>query len=785
MINEKTLKSLEYYKVLSAASAFAVNESAKTELAALVPDMDFSAAEGLLLQTEAAYKILYTFTVDPIYSFDSAVNPCERAKIGSSLSIRELLKVRSLCATSRRTKSALINLPDESVAVIRAFALRISENRRLEDSIDRCILNEEELKDDASPKLRTIRTGIRSCKENIKRKLAEYLHSSDMSLYLQDNLFTIRNDRYVLPVRSEYRSSVPGLLHDQSSSGATVFIEPMRIVELNNDLKSFLIDELYEIEKILASLSGEVADLADELIGNERILNALDAVFAKARYSEAIRAKMPRLNNERVINIKKGRHPLIDPGKVVPIDVSIGSGYSVLLISGPNTGGKTVTLKTIGLFTLMAAAGIFIPAEEFSDISVFENIFCDIGDEQSIELSLSTFSSHIKNIAWVVSGLNANSLVLFDELGAGTDPDEGAALAIAITDYIHGFDCRLVVTTHYSRLKEYYLDKQFVCNASMEFDPATYKPTYRIIMGVAGASNAIKIAETLGLPDAIIRGAADQLSEEKKSFEGLLSVAEARRIEAERLKRAMETDSVKLSEELKAASDEREKLFELRQALQINLKNETRQIARKAAAEAEELIEQMKGLLAEANEKNLLRLKQARNKLDEIGYEGDHRRSNERPLSEGDIIMGMKAYVNTLSKTGIITSLPNKKHEVNIDLGNMNISINVAELSPVSASNDTDGKKNTAAFMRGIREAPKMEINLLGATVAEAIYQVDGLIDSAILQGVTTLRIVHGMGTGALRSGLHKYFKGNKYIAEFRLGGVGEGSAGVTIVTLK
>jgi len=782
MINEKSLKALEYRKILNTVSTYAINVGAKKALAECLPLTDYAGIIDKLSETEASYKMLYEHSVDPIFGFESAAAEAARAKYGSMLTIPELLRIRLLCSASGRTKKAVAKVNDAGVAKISAISEKIHNLNALDEKIDSCIYDEETLRDSASPKLQRLRCEIISCKEKIKNKLTEYLKSAEVSAFLQDNLFTVRNGRYVLPVRAECRGAIAGLLHDISASGQTVYIEPMRIVELNNELRQLLIEENYEVERILQELSVEVGSVADKLSKNEAALYLLDEIFARARYSESIRGVKPIINAAHKIDIIKGRHPLIDKDKVVPIDVRINNNDKMLLISGPNTGGKTVTLKTVGLFCLMAAAGLFLPAASGSEVTVFQKIFCDIGDEQSIELSLSTFSSHMKNIASIAHEADSDSLVLLDELGAGTDPEEGAALAVGITEFLMSKACKTIITTHYSALKEFYLDTPSVVNASMEFDQTDLKPTYRLIMGIAGASNAIYIAQNLGVPEEIIQTAKSQISEEKRAFEGLLASAEARRSEAERIKRDTEETQRALSAELNTATVERERLFELRQNMQKSYQTEVRRAAQKAAFEASELIEEMKKLLADASEANLLKLKQMRNKLDELGYDNEYRKFNESPLTPPDIEMGMPVYVNSLGKSGKILSLPNKKSEVVVDVGGMTVTTEVSDLSREGAKKAET--KATASFVSAKNDAPVMEINLLGQTVDEAVVNVERFIDNALMASVKVLRIVHGKGTGALRQGLHRYFRANRSIKEFRLGQAGEGSAGVTIITL-
>ncbi|MEG2086334.1 MAG: endonuclease MutS2, partial [Clostridia bacterium] len=546
MINSLAIKKLELVSVLKEASTYTQSISASEALMSLQPSSDYEKVNFLLAQTNEAKRLINYYGICPGFNFDTIIQVADKAKILSTLTMGELLRVKRMLSTARSVYSSFQSIDDSSIILLPNLASGIYFNKQIEEDIDYAIISEDEMNDRASEELYKIRNAIRKTNDEVKTKLAGYLHSSEMSKYLQDVIITMRQDRYVIPVKSEYRSMVSGLIHDQSASGATVFIEPMAIVTLNNKLKELMISERAEIEHILSEFTKQISCFAKELIANEAILVELDVVYAKAKYGDSIKATMPFVNNYGYINIKFGRHPLIDKNKIVPISVHIGDGFNVLLITGPNTGGKTVSLKTVGLFSLMASCGMMLPCHDESTISIFENIFCDIGDEQSIEQSLSTFSGHINNISKIMENLTDKTLVLIDEVGAGTEPNEGAALALAITEHILKSGSKAILTTHFSQLKEFSMITPNIENASMEFDPVTFAPTYKLIIGVPGSSNAIEIAKRLGLNEEIITSARGKLSEEKVAFENVLRQAESIRQDYEKAK----SDVDKLKEEL-------------------------------------------------------------------------------------------------------------------------------------------------------------------------------------------------------------------------------------------
>lgn len=551
MIRTSTLKKLELKKVLEDVAEYSQSVSAKNMILSTLPEVDSNKVRRLLDETDEAVKLINFYNVSPGFNFDSIREIADKAKILSTLSMKELLYVKRILSTSRSVSNAFSGVEDEEIFLLRQYTSMIYCNRSVEESIEFAVISEDEMNDRASDELYRIRTAIRRTNDEIKQKLNSYLHSSSISKYMQDSLITVREQRYVIPVKTEYKSYVPGLIHDQSASGATVFIEPMAIVNLNNKLKELYIDEKNEIERILIEFTSEISKFSDRLKENENILAYLDAVFSKAKYANDTRCTMPIVNDKGYIDIRNGRHPLIEKDKVVPISVRLGSGYNILLITGPNTGGKTVSLKTVGLFVLMAGCGLMLPCSRDSEISVFDNIFCDIGDEQSIEQSLSTFSGHITNISEIVKELSPRTLVLLDEIGAGTEPNEGAALAMAITEFILDSGAKAIITTHYSQLKEYSLITPGIENASMEFDPSTFAPTYKLIIGVPGSSNAIEIASRLGLDKKITEAARSKLSEEKISFENVLRQAESIRQRYEKTNEEIENIRNELAEELK------------------------------------------------------------------------------------------------------------------------------------------------------------------------------------------------------------------------------------------
>ncbi|MGN1042191.1 MAG: endonuclease MutS2, partial [Christensenellales bacterium] len=574
-MNERTIKSLEYNKIMERVSSFACTEKAKEKLKYALPFADYDAIRVALDETEEADIILYEHAINPSLNFDDVTQAIERAEIMSMLSMGELLRIERVLRVARCLKSQILNIPDERITLLKRKASDIFVDKSLEDDVNKAIISDTEMSDEASSQLKNIRSKMKKIAENIKSKLNSYVNGSTYSKYMQDNIITVRNDRYVVPLKAEYKGMIPGLIHDQSASGATLYVEPMVIVELNNDLKTCMLEESAEIDRILRAFTARVASEAAFIKNTFEVVTELDVVFAKAQYANVTKSVKPVLNTKGKVDIRKGRHPLIPADKVVPNDVRVGTDFNLLMITGPNTGGKTVCLKLVGLLILMGMSGLFVPAL-YAELPVYDNVFCDIGDEQSIEQNLSTFSSHMKNIVSIINGLTGNSLVLFDELGAGTDPTEGAGLALNISRYILSAGAKGVITTHYNELKEYAVVTEGVQNASMDFDPVSYSPTYKLIIGAPGASNALLIAEKLGLKKEIIDATREGISGDKFEFENILLSLEKSRKDAEIMLEEAKKDREAAKETLLAAEKEKERLFAQRERLNVSIKKETK-----------------------------------------------------------------------------------------------------------------------------------------------------------------------------------------------------------------
>lgn len=800
MTSQKVLTIIEFDKILSIASSYAVSEIGKEFLIKTLPTDDFLLASKCLDQTYEAYRILYLKFIDPINYFDDIEEIVSKAKINAVLSCAEILKIGRTIKNVQAVISKIKPLGEE-FGLIQNIVADMSYIKSLSDDIEISILDEYEISDSASDKLASIRRKITTSKQNIKEKLNGFLRSATYSKYLQENIITVRNDRFVIPVKNEYRGEIYGLLHDQSASGATAFIEPMQVVELNNQLKSLLIDEQIEIERILTMLTLQVSNNAEILFKNQNALVLLDTIFAKARYAEHIKAVKPTLKSDYVIKIIKGRHPLIAAEKVVPIDIELGNEHKIMIISGPNTGGKTVSLKTVGLFSLMAASGFMIPATEVT-IPVFKNLFCDIGDFQSIENSLSTYSSHIQNLVNITDNLSMGSLVLIDEIGAGTDPSEGAAIAIGLIKYMHKFGVLAIVTTHYSELKEFSLSNPYIRNASMDFDYKTLLPTYKIMMDLPGTSNALAIAKYLGLNNEILEEAKIAIDEEKHNFENVLRLARSLKSQAEREYEEAQKERVKLQQETDEIIKEKEKISQLKEKINLQADREVKSIILKKTAQANEYIERLTEIVqqAELNESELLKAKQLRTAIENQLYEDTIKTdyNDIKEISVNDIQVGMNSYIKTLQKECLILSLPDRKKMVDVSVGNMRLNIKINNLGILKYPTIRPEKKESIILKRAASKNDNLtpsnistpsnsavtEINLLGNTVDEAAVKLDVFLDNAIKNGLNEVKIVHGKGTGALRRGVQDYLKCNRVVSGYRLGMNNEGGSGVTIVTL-
>ncbi|MBQ9124030.1 MAG: endonuclease MutS2 [Lachnospiraceae bacterium] len=791
-MNEKVLRTLEYNKIMDMLMEKADSEPGKNLCKTLLPSTDLEEINQNQLETADALSRLFRQGSTSFGGNKDVGFAVRTLDIGSTLSAPELLKIAGLLDNVNRVKTYGRKDREEapSDSLTEYFDL-LSPLTQVAQEIRRCILSEEEIADDASPTLKNIRRQIAVTGDKIHTQLSSMVTGAYRT-YLQDAVITMRDNRYCIPVKAEYKGQVSGMIHDQSSSGSTFFIEPAAIVNLNNQLKELALKEQEEIEVILATLSAMAGEHTEELMSNYKLMTKLDFIFAKAKLALDQNATRPIFNEDHYIHIRKGRHPLLDKKKVVPIDIQLGKEFDLLIITGPNTGGKTVSLKTVGLFTLLGQAGLHIPALDRSELSIFTEVYADIGDEQSIEQSLSTFSSHMTSIVHILEHADADSLCLFDELGAGTDPTEGAALAIAILNHLHDRGIRTMATTHYSELKLYALSTSFVENACCEFDVETLRPTYRLLIGIPGKSNAFAISSKLGLPDTIIQAAKEQISREDQSFEDVVAGLESSRIAMEKEHReiAEYKERIKtLESQLKAKN---ERMDSAKDRILREANEQARAILQEAKDVADETIRDFHKAGASSDIKDLEKKRQkVRDKIDEKNSrlslkvpEKPKAKLDPKKLKKGDSVkilsMGLKGTVNTL---------PDAKGNLFVQCGIMRSQVNVNDLVlidddalPVSkpTSKGGSGKMNMSRSL-----SISSEINLLGHTTDEAIAKLDKYLDDAYLSHLPSVRVVHGKGTGALRNAVHNHLKRLKYVKEYRLGEYGEGDAGVTIVTFK
>ena len=780
-MNERTLRTLEYDKILEKAAAFAYSKNAKEAVKNIKPFTDAEDIKRALNETEEADIILFEHAINPSLNFDDVTQAIERAEILSMLSMGELLRIERVLRVARALQGQILNVPDERIVLLKQKASEIFTDKRLEDDIDKSIISDTEMSDNASTNLKNIRGKMKKIAENIKSKLLNYVNGSAYSKYMQDNIITVRNDRYVVPLKSEYKGIIPGLIHDQSASGATIYVEPMVIVELNNDLKTCMLEEAAEIDKILRAFTVRVGNEAEAIKSTFEIITDLDVIFAKAQYANATKSVKPVINKSGRIDIRKGRHPLIPAEKVVANDVRVGSDFNLLLITGPNTGGKTVCLKLTGLLVIMAMSGFFVPAL-YADIAVFDNVFCDIGDEQSIEQNLSTFSSHMKNTVNIINALTENTLVLFDELGAGTDPTEGAGLALNISRYVLSKGAKGVITTHYNELKEYAVVTDGVQNASMDFDPTTYSPTYKLIIGAPGASNALLIAEKLGLKKEIIDATRNGISGDKFEFENVLLSLEKSRKEAEVMLDEARKAKEKAQEELSAAEKEKEKLFAQRERLNVSVKKETKRLVDEAMDEANDIIQELRALLDDPDESTIFRAQKLRKSLKKyvINEENEFKGMSEE--EDGDITVGDRVLVISLNSEGEVVKLNPVKGEAKVKLGKIETNVKLDNLRRLKKTAKKAEKVKTAPTkMTLYNEQVSPEINLIGMNSEEALYSLEEYIDKCLRVHLGEIRIIHGYGEGILRKAVQNYLKGRKEIVSFRDGNFTEGGKGVTI----
>ncbi len=779
---------LELNKIIALCSAYACLDGTKALLENLQPATVLSEARERLAFTSECHELLFRHGTGKVEHFEAIDDTLVRASKGSALSCGELLQVNCLLRSARVAYGSVNSISAEGFDLTKKLVSRLHFDSSLEDDITQKILSSETLSDHASEKLYNIRLKIRGLNERIRAKLGEYVSGRDAS-YLQDSIVTMRNDRYVIPVKAEHKSHVKGFVHDRSASGATFFIEPEQVLEMNNELTSLAIDEREEIERILAALSARVGSQCAVLLEDMQILYRLESGFAMAEYSFAIKGNAPTLNSNGYINIIRGRHPLIDPQKVVPVSLELGKNYNFLLLSGANTGGKTVTLKMCGLFCLMASCGFFLPAQTGTCVSVFKDVFCDVGDSQSIEESLSTFSSHITNIIDICNRANGQSLVLIDELGGGTNPDEGQAIAKAVTQYLLNRGCKGMITTHFTPLKEFAYEIKGIENASMEFDSATLKPLYSIKIGLPGASNALAISRRLGMKSEILSSAEGYLSEGGRNFENIMSRAEDSRIEAQRIFEQATATEKELKEKLAEANKNNEQLKAEREKLRANARIESRRIINDKTAYAEELLEQIEGIFnqEEITEADLIRARTLKNKLKNSAYaeeDGGLKIEQYVQATPENLKEGASVFVGTTQSNGTVISVAARKGEAEVLCGSIKFRCKIKDLQIINSN----PKKQTAqvrVIQQIERNQPVLEINVIGMNVTEAIAEVDNFIDKAVTDNLEEVKVIHGVGKGILKKAISQHLARHKNVESYRLGKYGEGETGVTFIKLK
>lgn len=793
-MNTKVLTTLEYNKIIDLLTEKADSEPGKKLCRDLVPSTDLSAIRTAQRETKDALARLFRIGSTSFGSNRDLGFSIRSLEIGSSLSMSELLKLASFLDNVSRIKTygkkEREDLPNDSLD---AYFEGLTPMTQLANEINRCILSEEEMADDASPRLKSIRRSKLSTNEKIHSQLTSMVNGAYRT-FLQDAVITMRDNRYCIPVKAEYKSQVSGMVHDQSSTGSTFFIEPAAVVNLNNQLKELDLQEHEEIEVILGDLSSQAAVHTSELAADQKIMTTLDFIFAKAKLAMEQNATEPIFNTEHYIQIRKGRHPLLDKKKAVPIDVRLGKDFDLLVITGPNTGGKTVSLKTVGLFTLMGQAGLHIPALDRSELSIFSEVYADIGDEQSIEQSLSTFSSHMTRVVHILQHADADSLCLFDELGAGTDPTEGAALAIAILNYLHDRGIRTMATTHYSELKIYALSTNFVENACCEFDVETLRPTYRLLIGIPGKSNAFAISSKLGLSDEIINAAKEQISKEDESFEDVIADLEQSRVTIEKEQQEIAEYKERIRTLQEQLQKKNEKIDQAKDKILRDANEKARAILQEAKDVADKTIRDFNKAGASADIKELEKKRQkVRDKINEKNGKlalgntqkkpADQKTVDPKKLKKGDSVK-----IISMNLKGIVNTLPDARGNLFVQCGIMRMQTNVNDLVPVKEETITAPalqRTNTGKLKMSKSFSVSSEINLLGCTVDEAIAKLDKYLDDAYLAHLPSVRVVHGKGTGTLRSAVQSHLKRLKYVKEYRLGEYGEGDAGVTIVTFK
>ena len=786
-MNKKIIKTLDYQKILHKLAHHASTSLGKDAVEKLEPKGDFELVKLRLQATDEAVNVERLKGNAPFGGIRDIRSSLHRVRIGGMLNPAELLDISTTMFGTRRLKRFVLAVHEEyAIPMLKGQVELLTENKPLEDKINSCIDENAVVVDSASPELGRVRSELRTGEGRVRERLEQMLRNSSVQKMLQDVLITIRNDRFVIPVKSEYRSSFGGMIHDQSASGATLYIEPDAIVQLNNKIRELKFKEEVEIEKILRALTELVAEQVDLLVLDVDQLAELDFTFAKAGLARELKATMPRLNDRGFIKIKRGRHPLIAADSVVPLDLELGNDFSQIIVTGPNTGGKTVSLKTVGLLSLMAMSGLFVPAEEGSQLCVFDAIYADIGDEQSIEQNLSTFSSHMTNIISILRDMTPKSLVLLDELGAGTDPAEGSALAISILDYIHQIGCRIIATTHYSELKAYAYQKQGTINASMEFDIQTLSPTYRLLVGVPGRSNAFAIAERLGLSKRIIEHARTQVGEEDKRVESMIAsleenrlIAEAERQSAERMRREAEEMRLTLEAQQAKFDEQRDKLLE-------KAERDAREAVAKARREADEIIAELRRMAQEeAGGVKDHRLVEAKRRLDQAAPELREKQVRAAKKRPERIEAGDEVRVVTLGQKGHVVDIVSAT-EATVQLGIMKMKVELSNLEKIGSTAQKKPAHQVATTVKRTRDDNiRMELDMRGLNMEDALIEADRFLDESFLGNLGQVYLIHGKGTGVLRTGMQEYLRRHKHVKSYRMGNYNEGGAGVTIVELK
>lgn len=785
---EKTLKLLDFEKILTMIADCAHTTNARQAILSHVPIFEIKTAENLQNLTWEATITRNKYLLSPIIAIDDISEILEKNRIGITLQMGELLKIAKVLTSAAYAKEKICET-GEDVILLKNVVANVFVDKQLEKDILNSIISDNEMSDNASSQLKSIRRKILNLNTRLKERLNQYTKNNTVSDYLQDNLYTVRNNRFVIPVKSECRANVPGLVHDQSASGATVFIEPFAIVDLNNDLRTAMVEEAAEIERILMEFSSRTFKQIEQIKNCMNTVVMLDIVFSKAVFGEKIKGIKPFLNSKGETKIVNARHPLIDANKVVPVTIELGTDFSLLLITGPNTGGKTVCMKTLGLFCLMAYSGIPLPCEN-ANIAVFDNIFCDIGDEQSISNELSTFSSHVVNITNIVNSITKDSLVLLDELGGGTDPTEGSALAIGIIKYLEIVKCKGIISTHYDKLKEYALGTEFIMNGCMLFDEKTLLPTYKLVIGMPGSSNALKIAKGLGMNQFILDEAEKNLDVHKMEYEKIIKNAENIKNEALKERDAARLERESLSELRKKLEKDKEKADALYEKIKSNVSAEVKRIVSAKVAKAENIIAEMKILKESADEQALFEARRKKNLLSDIEYKlQENETLGFTEISADNICIDQKVVVKSLNTIGTVLSLPNKKGELRVKTGNITTTVKASDIGlPLETEKHREIKKINLSDRKDSKVAPTglvPEIMVLGKTVAEAIEIIEPYLFTACQGNDKVLRIVHGKGTMALAKGIQSYLRTLPYVESFRFGRYGEGDSGVTIVTVK